>query len=192
MAITRDDRVLTDAQGRALAGAQVYWCLQPTAVGSVPPPANLATIYTDITGTTPETQPFITDGFGHAWAYMDNGPLYTLVFYHPLFGSNPVVWPDQRIGGSGGGGSTVTPFSGTPQGTIDGTNITFTVVNGSTPLTTFPAQIEVWQNFSLINGIGFFLSMVGGQLKVTYAQPPQPASGSVPADKLWAQGYILS
>src|SRR5215469_8649255 len=131
MAIARDDRVLTDAQGRALAGALVYWCTQPATAPAVAPPSPLATIYTSITGVTPEAQPFITDGFGHAWAYMDDSPLYTLVLYHPLFGSNPIVWPDQRVGGGGGGGteSIVTPFEGVLAGTIDGSNKIFTLTN---------------------------------------------------------------
>lgn len=190
MAIARDDRTLTDAQGRALAGASVYWCLQPAVAPSVAPPSPLATIYTDITGTVPETQPVLTDGFGHAWAYMDDSPLYTLVFYHPLFGANPVVWPDQHLG-SGGGGTTVSAFAGTPTGTIDGTNTIFTVVNGSIPLTSFPTQMTAWLNFSQIPGLGYNLTLVGGQLKITYAQPPQPASGSIPADALYAQGIFL-
>ncbi len=190
MAIARDDRTLTDAQGRALAGALVYWCLQPATAPAVAPPSPLADIFSDLSGT-PEDQPFITDGFGHAWAYMDDSPLYTIVMYHSLFGSNPIVWPDQHIGG-GSGGSTVTAFQGIPQGTIDGVNTAFTVVNGAIPLTAFPTQIEVWVNFPLINGLGYSLSISGGgDLMVNFAQPPQPASGDSPADALWAQGINI-
>ncbi len=189
MAIARDDRTLTDAQGRALAGASVFWCLQPATVPTVAPPSPLAPIYSDLSGT-PQDQPFITDGFGHAWAYMDDSPLYTLVMYHPLFGSNPVYWIDQHVG-SGGGGSTITAFQGIPQGTIDGVNTTFTVVNGSTPLTSVPTQIDAWLNFPLILGLGYSLLVTGGELKIVYANPPQPASGSIPADALWAQGFNI-
>lgn len=192
MALGRDDRVVTDAQGRALAGAAVYWCSQPATAPSTPPPSPLMTIYADIGGTEPITQPVLTDGFGHADAYIQTGVLYTLVIYHPLFGSNPIVWPDQEIGGGGGGGTTVTAFAGVPQGTVDGSNTVFTVVNGTTPLASIPTQITAWLNFPLIQGVGYNLALVGGQLKITYANPPQPASGSTPADQLWAQGFFLA
>src|ERR1700721_1297769 len=102
MSLARDDRYVTDAQGRALAGAQVYWCTQPASTASNPP-SPLATVYTDSTGDTPIVQPALTDGFGHAYAYMNNAVLYTVVIWHPLFGQNPVVLPDQAIAGSGGG-----------------------------------------------------------------------------------------
>src|SRR6185437_2830835 len=108
MAIARDDRWLADAQGRALPGAQVYWCTQPASTTDNPP-SPLATIYSDIGGADPITQPVLTDGFGHAFAYMDDSILYTVVFWHPLFGSSPVVLIDQSIGGGGSGGSTFTP-----------------------------------------------------------------------------------
>ena len=98
MTLARDDRYVTDAQGRALAGAQVYWCTQPASTAN-DPPSPLATIYGSISGGTPETQPVLTDGFGHAYAYLDDSVLYTVVIWHPLFGYNPVVLPDQSIGG---------------------------------------------------------------------------------------------
>jgi hypothetical protein len=191
MAIGRDDRWVADGLGRALSGAQVFWCTQPATVGATPPPSPLATIYTDITGTVPETQPIFTDGFGHAYTYLTEGVLFTVAIYHPLFGEFPIVLPDQTIGG-GGGGSTVTAFAGIPSGTIDGVNTVFTVVNGATPLTAIPTQITAWLNFPLIQNIGYTLSIVGGQLKITYANPPQPAVGSTPADNLFAQGVFIS
>ena len=191
MALARDDRYVTDAQGRALAGAQVYWCTQPASTASNPP-SPLATIYAAITGGTPETQPVLTDGFGHAYAYMDDSVLYTVVVWHPLFGTVPVVLPDQTIGGGGGGGGGgLTPFAGTPTGTINGTNTVFTIVNGSTPLTAIPSQITVWLNYPLVEGVGYSLAVTGGQLQVTFATAPQPASGSVPADTIYAQGLYV-
>ena len=185
MAISRDDRWLTDAQGRALAGAAVYYCTQP-ANTSVVPPSPLATVYSDITGDA-GTNPIFTDGFGHSVAYLDDSQLYTLVFVHPLFGPNPVVLTDQTIPGTGGGGS-LTPFAGIPQGTIDGTNRAFTLTNGGTPLTVNPVAGTVigWLNVPLINGLGFTISGV----TITYAIAPQPAAGGAPADSIFAQGYI--
>lgn len=186
MAIARDDRYVTDALGRALAGAQVYWCNQPASTANNPP-SPLATIYTGITGGTTESQPVLTDGFGHAEAYMDDSVLYTVVIWHPLFGTLPVVLIDQAIGGGGGGGGTaVAPFSGTPTGTINGTNKVFTLVNGSTPLTAIPTQYTVWLNFPLIQGVGFTIAVTGGQVQVTFANAPQPG------DSLWAQGYSIA
>jgi hypothetical protein len=97
MAIERRDDFITDAQGRALAGALVYYCTQPANTSSLPP-SPLATVYSDVAGTA-TTNPQVTDGFGHAVAYLNASPLYTLVYVHPLFGSNPIVLPDQIIGG---------------------------------------------------------------------------------------------
>lgn len=190
MAIARDDRYVADAQGRALAGAQVYWCLQP-ATTTTNPPSPLATIYTDITGSTPETQPILTDGFGHADAYMDDTVLYTVVVWHPLFGPNPIVLMDQAIGGGGGGGTTLVPFAGVPTGVINGTNKVFTVVNGSTPLTALPVQMVAWLNFPLIQGVGYSLAVVSGQLQITFANAPQPAAGGNPADAIYCQGFMV-
>lgn len=190
MAIARDDRWVADALGRALAGAQVWWCTQPATTKPLPP-TPLATIYTDISGDTPETQPVLTDGFGHAWAYMDDDVLYTVVIQHPLFGQNPIVLPDQALSGLGET-TGLTPFAGTPTGTIDGTNRVFIVVNGSTPLTAIPSQITASLNFPLIPGLGYSLAVVSGQLQITFATAPQPASGGNPGDSIYAQGLYLA
>jgi hypothetical protein len=126
MTIARRDDYLTDAQGRALAGAQVYYCTQPANTGSVPP-GPLAVLFNGISGPPGVPNPVITDGFGHAVAYLTAGVLYTVVFVHPLF-ATPVVLTDQQVGGSGGG-SGYTPFSGVPSGTIDGVNRVFPLTN---------------------------------------------------------------
>jgi len=95
VAIARDDRWLADSLGRALAGADVYYCLQPATTSTVPP-SPLATVYSDIAGDV-IAQPLITDGFGHSITYLSAGQLYTIVFIHPLFGPNPVVLTDQAV-----------------------------------------------------------------------------------------------
>lgn len=192
MSLARSDWTVQDALGRALAGAQVFWCTQPATVTSTPPPSPLASIFADIDGDTPVTQPVISDGFGHVDAYMDDSVLYTVVIYHPLFGPNPLVYPDQAL--SGPGETTgLSPFAGTPTGTIDGTNKVFTVVNGSTPLTAIPSQITAWLNFPLIQGLGYSLSIVSGELKITYANAPQPSpGGGIPGDSIYAQGLFLA
>lgn len=176
MAIGRDDRWLTDAQGRALAGAQVYWCTQPAIAPSSPPPEPLATIYTDITGVTPETQPILTDGFGHAWTYLNTSAFYTVVMYHPLFGANPIVIPDQNLAG---GTASIMPFSGTLTGTLDGTNRIFTISVSSSP-----QAMIVWDNFPLVLNVGFTAAYAGGVLTITFATAPQPT------DTLYVQGLL--
>ncbi len=191
MSIARDDRWLTDAQGRAIAGAQVYWCTQPASTGSNPP-SPLATIYSSISGGTALTQPVLTDGFGHASAYMEDSVLYTVVVWSPLFGTIPVVLEDQAIGGAYSASPGVTAFAGIPTGTIDGTNTVLTLVNGSTPLTAIPTQYTVAKNFPLIEGVGYTIALTGGVVQVTFATAPQPASGGNPGDSLWAQGFTLA
>jgi len=125
MAIARDDRWLTDALGRALAGAQGFYCTQP-AVTTTVPPSPLAVVYSDLTGDV-IAQPLITDGFGHSVAYLDNTALYTIVFVHPLFGPYPVVLIDQAIsaGSAGGGASGGLPAPVIPTGTPNGVLRTF-------------------------------------------------------------------
>jgi len=176
MAIARRDDWLTDAQGRALSGAAVYYCTQP-ANTSVIPPSPLATIYSNISGT-PETNPQYTDGFGHAIAYANDAVLYTIVYVHPLFGPDPVILLDQSFGGGGSGGSGFTPFAGTPSGTIDGTNRVFTLAVAGNPV-----ELTVWLNFPLIVSLGYIYSWASGTLTITYAIAPQTG------DSLYAQGW---
>lgn len=183
MANARRDDWLTDAQGRALAGAQVYYCYPQPATTSPLPPSPLATIFSNLTGTA-LAQPVMTDGFGHAVAYADSSRLYTIVYVHPLFGANPVVLIDQSFGAGSGGGAI--PFAGVPVGTIDGTNRVFTFPVAAEPVT--PPQ--VWLNFPLINGLGFTYVWTSGTLTITYAAAPKPVSGTQPtADSLYVQGW---
>lgn len=178
MGITRDDRWVTDAQGRALAGASVYWCTQPATVPSTAPPSPLATVYSDQGGTTPITQPVLTDGTGHAIAYLDNTILYTVVIYHPLFGTTPVSLTNQSYGS--GGGNALIAFSAALLGTIDGTNKVFQLTtNGTTPVPGAISTATVWDNFPLVMGVGYTLS---GNT-VTFTNPPQIG------DALYGQGY---
>ena len=53
-----------------------------------------------------------------------------------------------------------------------------------------PTLAFAWLNFDLIPGLGYFLSVIGGQVKITFAQAPQPASGSVAADAIYIQGLL--
>lgn len=176
MAILRRDDTIQNTLGHAIAGASVYYLgPQPVNTTTLTP---LLSVYSDTTGT-PTSNPQITDGFGHAAAYLNTGALFTCVYVFP--NGTTVIYPDQFVGSSSG---APTPFSGVPTGTIDGTNTVFTVVNGSTPLTAIPTIAFAWTNFDLIPGLGYALSVVSGQLQITYASPPQPA------DSLWVQGLL--
>lgn len=172
MSNARDDRWVTDAQGRALAGCQVYYCTQP-AITTTIPPSPLAPTFSDTEGDA-LTQPTITDGFGHAVAYLNNGVLYTIVLFHPLFGPNPVVLTDQGISGP-----IFIQFAGTPSGTIDGTNTVFTFLVGGAPI-----QTTVWLNFPLITGVGYSTSWASGTLTITYDNAPQTG------DNLYVEGFF--
>jgi hypothetical protein len=167
MTYGRDDRYIADALGRALPAAQVYWCTQPASTGANPP-SPLAATFTDSTGDTPLAQPVLADGFGHAYAYLNNAELYTVVVWHPLFGSNPVVLEDQAISGASSGSSGVTPFSQTPAGPINGSNVTFT-------LTVSPQTLLILQYNSavLVNGSGYTTAIVNGVFTITLAVAPQ-------------------
>lgn len=181
MAIFRRDDTVQNTLGNAIAGASVYVLQQPANVATLTP---LAPIYSDSTGT-PTTNPQITDGYGHAVEYLSDGQLYTVVYVYP--NGMQVVYPDQFVGSASG---APTSFAGVPTGTIDGTNTVFTMVNGSTPLTSIPSQSTVYLNLPLIPGLGYSLAVVGGQVKITYARAPQPTVGGVPGDAIYAQGFL--
>lgn len=135
MGIGRRDDYLSDAQGNALAGADVYYANQPADTTTIPP-SPLATVYTD-TGGTVGTNPVVTDGFGHAVAYLTDTALYTLVFVHPLFGPNPVVLTDQAVQSAANAATSNAPVqASTTAGTITGT------IPGSTfDLPSIPTQV---------------------------------------------------
>lgn len=177
MTIARRDDTVQDAQGRALAGALVYYCTQPASTGSVPP-SPLATVYTDITGDI-GVNPVITDGFGHAVAYLTAGVLYTIVYSHPLFGAYAQVYTDQQVS-SPSNGIAYTPFSGVPSGTINGVNRVFTLTNNGVAIPNVtPAQVTVRHNgISQTPGLGVIIS--GNQVTFSFA----PQTG----DDIYASG----
>src|ERR1700761_6437107 len=151
MSLARYDLTVQDAQGRALSGADIYFCTQP-ANTTVYPPTPLATIYADTAGD-PLTQPVITNGFGYADAYLTIGVLYTVVVNHPLFFA-PQVYPDQQAGGSG---SSVTPVqASTTAGTITGSIPGNTFTLPSTPIGS--ALILAQNGVTLTPGLGYTLS----------------------------------
>lgn len=170
MAILRRDDTVQDATGRALAGAQVYYLTQPANTTALTP---LAPVYSSTSGTV-AANPQITDGFGHAVAYLTDGQLYTVVYVHPLIGQ--VVYPDQSVGSSTGGSANV--FNQVPAGAINGTNTVFT-------LSHVPVQLFFYWN-GVFQTPGFDYTLSGAT--ITMAQPPQPAVGSDPGDNLYAQG----
>ena len=177
MSISRRDDFVTDAQGRALAGAQVYYCTQPAST-SANPPGPLATVYSDTNGD-PGVNPQITDGFGHAVAYLFSSQLYTVVVWHPLFGSNPVVLIDQAVPGDTATLNGLTPFQGVPIGTVNGIKKVFTLAQGSSPIPSNPAQATVWQNFPLIVNTGYTITGI----TITYTIAP------ISTDTLYAEGF---
>jgi hypothetical protein len=88
----RADGWVKTVQGQAIAGAQVYICLQPADISYVPP-VPLASIFADQAGATPITQPIFTDGFGHYDYYAASGIPYTEVIVNN--GSVQIFYPDQ-------------------------------------------------------------------------------------------------
>lgn len=84
--------------------------------------------------------------------------------------------------------ASMTPFAGVPIGTVDGSNKVFTLSNNGVALTSLPISgtVNAWLNNSLIYGPGFTISGV----TITYSIAPQPASGSIPADLIYSQGFV--
>ena len=107
----RSDGWVKTTLGPAVAGAQIYICLQPSNSAFLPP-TPLALIYSDA-GLSPITQPIISDGFGHYDFYALPG-LYTVIV---AYGGNvQQVYPDQSVGavGSSGGTSLILETNSTP------------------------------------------------------------------------------
>lgn len=172
--VRRDDFV-QNALGYAVPNVAVTYYNEPGLT--------LATVYETATGTV-APNPQYTDGLGHAEAYMAAG-VYTITYSGPQI--QTLTLPDQSVGGSSGG-NIVTAFAGVPSGTIDGVNRVFTLTNAGVALTAAPSQVTVWLNYPLIQNEGYTLSGV----TIIFNVAPQAASGSVPADSIWAQGVTIS
>jgi len=181
MSIIRRDDTVVNTLGHAISGAACYYLTQPANTTTLTP---LASVYSDTTGT-PAANPQITDGYGHAVAYLSDGQLYTVVYVYP--NGTKVIYADQFVGSTSG---APTAFKGTPIESVDGTRTVFTMTNGTTPLTSIPTFDLVWNNFDLIDGLGYALSIVSGQVKITFAVAPQPPSGGVDGDALFWKGLL--
>lgn len=168
----RDDFVVT-TQGQALAGAEVWYCTQPATTSPLPP-SPLATVYSDSSGT-PASNPQLTDGNGHAVAYLASGT-YTVVVFGELLGT--LVYEDQAVGGAAG---APTPFSGSLSGTQDGVNKVFYFTDNGNPLPNNPVDWIVWKNFPLIEGSSTGYTISGTQ--ITFAVAPATT------DELYGQGH---
>jgi hypothetical protein len=68
----RYDAWVKAANGPAVAGAQVYVLGQPANLNSSPSP--LLSVFADVNGLLPLSQPLVTDGFGHVDFYISGGP----------------------------------------------------------------------------------------------------------------------
>jgi hypothetical protein len=164
----RDDNVQM-AIGYAIPNIAVTYYTQPGLT--------LAEVFSGPEGGA-AANPQFTDGLGNAVAYMVPGE-YTITYSGAQIQTQ--TYPDQNVGG-GGSGSTVVPFAGTPEGTIDGVNRVFTLTNAGTPLASAPTQAEIWNNFPLVVDVGYTLSGV----TIVYTVAP------VTGDTLWAQGVTIS
>ena len=98
MSLFRFDGWVRNVLGQALAGVQVYVCTQPANTTDIPP-SPLASVFSDVNGLLPITQPISSDGFGHYDFYVASG-FYTIV--EVIGGTIKQVYPDQSPMGSGG------------------------------------------------------------------------------------------
>jgi hypothetical protein len=164
----RNDTV-QNGLGQAIPNVAVTYYTQPSLA--------LASVYSSATGGA-TTNPLYTNGLGQTTAYLAAG-FYTITYSGAQI--QTLTLADQEVGAAGSG-STVVPFAGIPQGTINGVNRTFTLTNGGTPLSTAPTQSEIWNNYPLVSGVGYTLTGV----TIVYTTAP------VTGDTLWAQGVTIS
>lgn len=88
----RADGWVKNVMGQAIAGAQIFVCLQPADIAYVPP-VPLANIFADPAGLVPITQPIFSDNYGHYDYYAATDTPYTEVVVH--HGTVQVAYPDQ-------------------------------------------------------------------------------------------------
>ena len=142
----------------------MYYLTQPADTTDFPP-SPLATVYSS-TGGAAGMNPQQTDGYGHAVAYLNDGQLYTLAFYHPLLGPGPLVLADQSLNGASSGG--VTPFAYNVSSQITGTNNTFTL-----PVSPATLVLVQWNSALLVAGVGFTTAIVDGVFTITLSITPK-------------------
>lgn len=124
MSFIQQQFTLLTAMGEAVSGADVWVCTQPANTSSLPP-SPLATAYQDSGGATQVTWPLITNGQGQTDCYLAPG-VYTFVYWSPY--TQELVYIDQTVV------SAATPAvnSVVPSGTINGSNVTFTLPSAPT------------------------------------------------------------
>lgn len=149
-AFFRRDDFVKSTLGPAVAGAQLFVCTQPanvpTGLSAVTPnPTPLATIYSDVNGLVPITQPIISDGFGHTNFYVAPGTYDVSVY---LGGKLQQEYPDQSIGLAGPGaysaGSGINITGGVISIASRTAAITYTIDGGgSAPSTGAKGQLSI-------------------------------------------------
>lgn len=120
----RDDWVFNNFI-QAIPNANVTYYTQP---GLAP-----ATVYNDANGDVVIANPQITDGFGHAVAYLAAG-IYTIVYSGEQIVTE--TFPDQQVGGAGGGNLFV---QASTTNTAPGTVITGAIPGSVFTLPSIPA-----------------------------------------------------
>jgi hypothetical protein len=137
MSLSRIDGSLRNTQGEALSGISVYVCTEPNSVPSSNPPippSPLASIFSDLAGTQPITQPLQTDGNGNYDFYATPGT-YTIVYFDTENRIPTVVFPNQTVATPGGGSVSsvglVVPSEFTVSGSPVTGNGTITIAKGN-------------------------------------------------------------
>src|ERR1019366_6192558 len=149
MNLYRADGWVKSTLGQAIAGAQVYICLESTDASWVPP-VPLASIFADPQGLAPITQPIITDGFGHYDYYAASGVPYTEVVV--TGGKVQAVYQDQVPMGATLG---LPPGSGTVTNTLGPLIVGSLVIgNGGSDIQAGPALSGIATQY--LNGTGVF------------------------------------
>ena len=125
MSAFRFDGSITDSgTGVALQGIDVYVVTQPASTGNIPP-SPLASLFSNAAGTTPLTNPVVTDGFGNFFFYAATGT-YTLVYFDPQGKMPTQIFPDQQVVTQGGGSLTSVALTMPAEFAVAGSPITST------------------------------------------------------------------
>ena len=180
MNLYRADGWVKSTLGQAIAGAQVYICLEPTDASWVPP-VPLASIFADPQGLAQITQPIITDGFGHYDYYAASGVPYTEVVV--TGGKVQAVYQDQVPMGATLG---LPPGSGTVTNTLGPLIVGSLVIgNGGSDIQAGPAlsgiatqYLDGTGHFSTPSGVGIgTVTSVAAGTGLS-ASPSSPITGS--------------
>ena len=127
----RMDFQLQSSMGQAISGGNITIYTQTACGTPTTSSSNLSTLYANFAGTATLSNPLTTNGYGMAYAYVDNASCYTVVYYSKFTGTQ--VYSDQNSLMSARFSDYLPLTGGTLTGALSGTSISMSgnITSGS-------------------------------------------------------------